>query len=167
MVSFLDQHEGRNTFELNRLIMLSKAKGPFPMFDYDRMVQTALREFERKIRSEVDRKFAEVLMAMQAGIVCKVPIIGGEWPPEDYPEVRAELKPRAIRALCCRKWFEFEAPMWAQPLPLTDDDCVALFNQPNERLHVVGEYGILLRSSGWHRENVRPFEKYCGAYYRL
>jgi hypothetical protein len=54
---------------------------------------------------------------------------------------------------------------WAQPLPLTREDCEALFNLPEARPHgreyLVGRYGLLLRDHGWHYHNAKPFEVFC------
>jgi hypothetical protein len=63
-----------------------------------------------------------------------------------------------MRALCAQKWFEYEAPLWAQPLPLRLEDCQALFNQPNRRLFPVGRYGIMLRGMDWDYRRAPPFE---------
>jgi hypothetical protein len=68
-----------------------------------------------------------------------------------------------VRAIAARKWFEFEAPRWAQPLPLSEDDCTACFNGPERwgRRFLTGKYGLRLRDALWHRENVPPFEVFC------
>jgi hypothetical protein len=115
-------------------------------------------EFERVVESQVEREFARAFKALQAGEACEIPIIGDPFPP---PQYRDGLKERAAWALRARKWFEFEAPLWAQPLPLKRDDCHALFNQPNRRLRPVGQYGIALRSMGWEYKRAIPFERYC------
>jgi hypothetical protein len=62
---------------------------------------------------------------------------------------RTVQKQLAVRALCATCWFETEAPPWALPLPLTFEDCVALFNGPHQgdrRSWLRGEYGLMLRS---------------------
>jgi hypothetical protein len=129
--------------------------------DYDRLLETAMREFERKVVSLVEREFERVCEAMQRGEECEIPVIGGEFLPPDY---RAGLQERVMRALCARRWFEFEAPLWAQPLPLRNEDCIACFNPPHPtygRRWLVGEYGVCLRSMDWHYERATPFEKFC------
>jgi hypothetical protein len=85
------------------------------MTDYDRLLETAMREFARGAESQVERAFER---ALQLGE--EIPWIGDAFPP---PQYRDDLKQVVIRALCARKWFEFEAPRWAQPLPLKLDDC--------------------------------------------
>src|SRR6516164_1917658 len=98
-------------------------KGGLPMSeyksDYDRILATAMGEFERVVESQVEREFARAFKALQAGEACEIPIIGDPFPP---PQYRDGLKERAAWALRARKWFEFEAPLWAQPLPLKRDD---------------------------------------------
>jgi hypothetical protein len=125
------------------------------MSDYDRLLETAMREFERKVVSLVEQKFELVAKRMQSGEECEIPIIGGKFPP---PEYRIDQKQRVMRALRAQKWFEYEAPLWAQPLPLRLEDCFALFNQPNRRLCPVGKYGILLREMDWNYRLAKPFE---------
>jgi hypothetical protein len=123
--------------------------------DYERLLQSALREFETTVEAIVEREFAAAFDRMRQGERCEVPIIGGAWPPPEYREGR---QARAMRALRARKWFEYETPLWAQPLPLSQDECVALFNQPNQRLGPVANYGTMLRSCGWDLSCVMPFE---------
>jgi hypothetical protein len=125
------------------------------MSDYDRLLKTAMREFKREVEVEqqVERAFER---ALQLGE--EIPWIGDAFPP---PEYRGGLKERVIRALCARRWFEFEAPKWAQPLPLKLNDCHRLFNQPNRRLVPVGKYGIRLRGMGWDLQRAPPFEVFC------
>ena len=75
-----------------------------------------------------------------------------------------ELEELVVRALCACKWFEGEAAPWAQPLPLTQKDCVACFNLgPGDHRRAVarGEYGLYLRGLGWHYQRARPFEVQC------
>jgi hypothetical protein len=100
--------------------------------------------YERKVASLVEPKLIARLDMMQPGD--EIPIIGGmfadyerlakEEPHIKFPtgqEYRADLQGRIMRAMAARKWFEFEAPRWAQPLPLSEDDCTACFNEPGER----------------------------------
>jgi hypothetical protein len=132
--------------------------------DYDRLLETVMREFEREVEQVVERKFAHVFAALQAGEEVEIPVIRR---PEEYWE-RDDLQARVVRALCCRKWFEFEGPRWAQPLPLKEDDCIALFNLPEPRWGrhwLVGEYGRHLRRLGWHYQRAIPFEKFCAQKY--
>jgi hypothetical protein len=123
--------------------------------DYGRVLETAMREFERGVERHVDREFERALKAMAAGDTCEIPFIGGEWPP---PEYRDGLKERVIRALCARHWFRFEAPIWAGELPLTQKDCNRMINQPDRRRSLVGAYGDYLRTHHWHYQQVYTFE---------
>jgi hypothetical protein len=126
--------------------------------------------FERMIERMVEREFNNLRALPDA--VCEVPFIGG--PPFDHygqfnphlpPEQHADLRQRVLRALRARRWFEFEAPPWAQPLPLKLEDCYALFNDPPHRGKIrpalVGEYGICLRGMDWRLEYAPPFEEFC------
>ena len=78
------------------------------MSDYDRLLETAMREFERKVGSLVEQKFELVAKRLQSGEECEIPVIGGKFPP---PEYRIDQKQRVMRALCAQKWFEYEAPL--------------------------------------------------------
>ena len=125
------------------------------MSDYAKLLETSMREFERGVEQQVERAFEAVRPGDE------VPIIGGEWPP---PEYRGDLKQRVAQALRARKWFELEAPKWAQPLPLSFEDCLARFNGPNrnsQRGWLVGEYGKLMRGRQWEFQHAPPFEEFC------
>src|SRR4051812_28003736 len=119
---------------------------------YEQLLQVSMAAFERQIMGQVDLTFERAFKALQSGAEIEIPIIGGEWPPPEYPAERAKLKSRALKALCAREWFTHEAPKWAEPLPLKLVDCHALFNgehRNNRRSRLVGEYGIQLRGMGW------------------
>jgi hypothetical protein len=122
--------------------------------NYEHLLQSALREFEAKVGNLVEAEFERAHAAMREGGSCEVPIIGGDWAQGDEDE----LQQHAMQALKCRKWFEFEAPLWCQPLPLTENACVALFNQPNRRLNPIGRYGRMLRGLRWRYETAMRFE---------
>jgi hypothetical protein len=128
--------------------------------DYDRLLQFALREFERKVGSIVEREFAYAreLRAMATCETVEVPIIGGDWTQGRNED---ELQRLARQALRAREWFLFEAPRWAQCLPITLDDCRMWNVHPNRRLRPVGWYGILLRSRDWDFSDAPPFEQFC------
>jgi hypothetical protein len=131
------------------------------MDDYDRLLKNSMQEFERKVEREVDELF-EAARALPDG-ACEVPWIGGTYFPHAPREELAPLKQRVVRARCAQHWFEFEAPRWAQPLPLRLKDCRALYNQPNRRLMPVGKYGEVLRAMDWHYERASPFEVFYSA----
>jgi|SRR5262249_25899891 len=146
-------------FELHVKELCVAAFGQRPREDYSQLLKKSLLEFRRKVEHEVDEVF-EALCAL-ADDVYEIPWIGGTYPPRAPREKLVPLKQRVVRARCAQCWFEFEAPRWAQPLPLRLKDCQALYNQPNRRLRPVGEYGELLRALGWHLERARPFEVFC------
>jgi|SRR5262245_26256134 len=137
--------------------------------NYQRLLESCLREFEREVEQTVAREFVRMHEALRAGEECEIPVIGGEWPPESYrtAEYFSELQQRVVRALIARKWAEFELPRWALPLPLREEECIELINSPESWTQRWGrswlrvEYSRHLRSLGWHLENVRPFEKFC------
>src|SRR5262245_30258872 len=132
--------------------------------NYDRLLRTCMQEFERIVAQTVARKFEHVLKALQAGEeVGEIPVIGDKFPPPEYrtAEYFTGLQAKVVRALCARKWFEFEGPRWAQPLPLKEDDCIALLNTPEPRWGrhwLVCEYGRHLRGYDWHYQRAIPFE---------
>jgi hypothetical protein len=137
------------------------------MSSYDRMLKTNLAEFEREVVKTVARKFERVLEVLRTGEDVKVPVIDDEFPPERYrtPEYFTELQAKVVRALVCRKWFQYEAPAWAWPLPITAEDCYARCNTPGEppygRNFLVGKYGLELRSAEWDLERAPRFEVFC------
>jgi hypothetical protein len=137
------------------------------MSAYDRMLKTNLAEFERNIKQTVARKFEQVFRALQAGEDVRIPIIDDEFPPEKYRTAKyyEELQAKLVRALVCRKWFQYEAPAWAWPLPITAEDCYTRCNAPGEppygRNFLVGKYGLELRSAEWDLDRVRKFEIFC------
>jgi hypothetical protein len=134
---------------------------------YDRILAANLRDYEREIARTVERKFTRMLEAIQAGEEVEIPVIDEELAPPEYrtPEYYDELQATAVRACVCRKWFEYESPRWAWPLPLTREDCLARCNtpeaRPHSRAHLVGQYGLLLREFRWHYERAKPFEVFC------
>jgi hypothetical protein len=133
--------------------------------DYNRLLQTAMREFEKEVVQQVEAEFARVL-AKGAQPDEEIPFIGGEFPP---PQYRDGLKERVMRALLAQKWFEFEAPRWAWPLPIREEDSLARRNaeerwqnpRQDHRYRIVADYAESLRGLGWHYERILPFEIYC------
>jgi hypothetical protein len=138
---------------------------------YDRILAANLRDFESNIKQTVGRQFSRMLEAFQAGEETKIPIIGGELPPPEYrtPEYFDELQATIVRALCTQKWSEYETPSWVNPLPLKEEDCIALLNIPEaqrwDRHWLRSEYGRHLRSLSWHYQRAIPFEKFCAQKY--
>jgi hypothetical protein len=132
------------------------------MSNYERLLETAMREVERSVVRQVEREF-EARRKLPDDI-CEVPFIDGKYNPHAPPGEHAALKQRVIAALRCRKWFELEAPLWAQPLPLKLDDCHALLNGPNrndQRLTLVSRYGQELMGMAWDYQRAPRFEVYC------
>jgi hypothetical protein len=123
--------------------------------DYDRLLKSSMLAFERAIVDQVEHEFS--LLPPGA---CETP-----WLDEEFFSVgRVALKQLVIKALCARRWFEFEAPRWAPPLPLKRNDCVALYNgvhRGNQRSMLVGQYGTKLRSMHWDYERAPAFENFC------
>jgi hypothetical protein len=131
------------------------------MDDYNRILETCLREYQVEVERRAGHELALVLAAMAAGETCEVPIIGGPFPPEEH---RAGLKAWMVKALCCQKWAEFEIGRWAPPLPLRLVDCQRYFNPPFElygRHWLLGRYGLLLRGMLWDYHRAPPWELFC------
>src|SRR6516164_1201873 len=102
------------------------------MVNYDRMIENAMQEFQREVEQTVARKFARVLEQLQAGEeVGGIPVIDDAWAPSSLRTVEYfnEQQARVVRALCARKRFSYQAPVWAPPLPLTEQGCIDLLNQ--------------------------------------
>jgi hypothetical protein len=143
------------------------------MFNYDRLLQTAMKEFEAGVVRLVEREF-EKLRALPDNVAA-IPFIGGmpytneQFDPHAPPEELAELKALVAQALRARKWFEFEAPAWAQPLPLTYEDCIRGFNirgagpDWSRRFDLISRYSKDLRAFRWQYQRVLPFEEFCAA----
>jgi hypothetical protein len=121
-----------------------------------RLSDIAEKEYERVIRRLVEQKFD----AIRGRTDVELPWIADPY----YPEQHDILQRRVLQALRCRRWFESEAPPWAQPLPLSFDDCVARFHIPHrgsQRGWLTGEYGKLMRGMNWNYERAPPFEMHC------
>jgi hypothetical protein len=148
------------------------------MSEYDRQLRTILQEYETTVAQTVMNKFARVLDALARGEgPDEIPVIGGEWAPEEErtPKYFEKLQQRVVRALVARCGFKYEAPAWAQPLPLTEADCVARYNAPEarewnrrdyDRAYLVGRYGMALRGCGWDPGCIVPFEVFCADHLR-
>jgi hypothetical protein len=131
--------------------------------DYEGLLQFALREFERKVGSIVEREFAYAReLRARHGEVCEVPIIGGEW---RQCRSEDELQRLARQALRAQEWFLMEAPRWAQCLPLSLEACRSWDIAPNRRFRPVGAYARLLRGRDWDFSNAPPFEQFCADYH--
>lgn len=123
---------------------------------YEQMLETALRELEHLVVDQVEREFEAL-----PDNADELPLIGGE--PFCYFD-RATQKKAAVAALLAKQWFEYEAPKWAQPLPLTAEACYARFNGPHQRdlrARLVGEYGLRLREARWDLQLAPKFEVFC------
>jgi hypothetical protein len=143
------------------------------MFNYDRLLQTAMREFESGIIRLVEREF-EALRALPDDVAA-IPFIGEmpytneQFNPHAPAEELAALKALVAQALRAQKWFEFEAPAWAQPLPLRFEECVQLNRLYGDgvgpdwtrRFGLISRYAQDLRSLRWRYERMLPFEQYC------
>jgi len=128
--------------------------------DYDRLLKISMQEFKRKVEPEVDEVF-EAARALP-GDVCEIPWIGGTYRPHAPAEELVPLKQRVVRARCARHWFEWEAPRWAQPLPLRVKDYRALYGQPHRpRFAPVAHYAESLRGLDWYYQRAYPFEDFC------
>jgi hypothetical protein len=137
------------------------ARGLGPRPDYAQLLEGYMSEYKRAIEPQVERLF-EALRALPDE-VAEVPFIGGSYHPHAPREEHVGWIYEVTDALCCRRWFAFEAPRWAQPLPLREKDCIALFNLPwpTQRLIHVGNYGMALRALGWRYWNAQPWERFC------
>ena len=113
----------------------------------------------RRLRSNGARRQVErALAGLPDNPDAPLPWIG------HFPHERTTQKRVVIAALCAVRWFELEAPPWAQPLPLKAEDGYALFNgshQGNRRSHLRGEYGLMLRGMWWDVARAPPFEVFC------
>ena len=125
------------------------------MSDYDRHLKTCMEEFERNVVHQVEREFEAARKLPGADV--KIPFIDGKFNPHAPPEELAVLKQRVCRALCARKRFEFEAPLFCQPLPLCERERVQMNGNRNLRLGIVANYAMGLQSMDWHYERAVPF----------
>jgi hypothetical protein len=127
----------------------------------DKLQEVSEREFEREIARLVEREF-ELRRALPNHISA-TPWTNEAFDPHASPEELVEVKAREVRALLARKWFEQEAPPWAQPLPLRYDRMIVLLNQfrpGNWRPRLVAEYAQRLRASEWHIQRAQRFEEF-------
>ena len=123
----------------------------------DRLQEASAQELERALARRVKHLFE---VALQSG-AREVPVIGGPLAP---PKEQTEQMRLVVQALLARKWFEHEAPPWAQPLPLGVAECNDLFNgvnRGNRRCWLRGGYGIHLWWLNWETKYAQPFELFC------
>lgn len=119
----------------------------------DRLTTISEREFELAIEQAVECEFE----ARLASGVTKLPWIDGALDPEQ----QAEQKQRVIRALLARRWFEREeAPPWAVPLPLNEQERGQLYMTGSPQLAVLASYAGMLWGMHWHFERAPSFFDY-------
>jgi hypothetical protein len=125
----------------------------------DQLMEVCRREFERQVAQAFE------IARNQPIVSCEIPIIGSlrayEYSPHAPWQQTYVLERFAVKALLAQKWFEDEAPKWAQPLPLTEEDCVALLQTRDRRPNLRGKYGQLLRELQWELTYVTLFEVFC------
>jgi hypothetical protein len=69
----------------------------YPRVDgYERLLKTAMAEFECEVRRLVEREIEPLLKTAQPGD--EIPYIGGRFPPREFPEAWAEVPMRVGRA---------------------------------------------------------------------
>jgi hypothetical protein len=124
-----------------------------------RLLQACTSEFEQQVADMFEARRNQPIT------LCEIPIIGSirghEYSPHAPRQQTYVLERLAVKALLAQKWFEDEAPKWAQPLPLTEEDCVALLQTRDRRPNLRGNYGRLLRELQWEYRNAKPFELFC------
>jgi hypothetical protein len=138
-----------------------------------RLTEICEAEFEREVerlversRPGFEREIAAVFEAArtQPCVLCEIPIVGAVqgFVYSPHASQHRDLEKLIVQAMCARKWFEFEAPPWAQPLPLSEEDCVACFNCGGDRrAALVGHYARTLRGMHWAYKLAPPFELHC------
>jgi hypothetical protein len=90
-------------------------------------------------------------------VSAEIPVIGGRYFPSLGDEQVLLLLPRICAALCARKRFRWDAPLWAPVLPLTWEACQELEDDDDPRLNLVGLFGGSLRGTGWDYDGHPPF----------
>ena len=124
----------------------------------ERLVEQHRPEFEHLVRCAFDTN------RNQPRAPCDVlPIVGMvrdlRYDPHASWQSHRELEALVVQALCCRKWFECEAAPWANPLPLTPEECIACYNRGGDRRSsLVGNYAEILRGRHWQYHGITPFE---------
>jgi hypothetical protein len=97
----------------------------------------------------------------------EIPIIGMlphyDYDPTAPREEHVELKAMVARAICARKWFEFEAPAYCQPLPISEVERLTLTNSLPYYRNVVANYVSELRGAGWHVDHAKNFLDFYAA----
>ena len=127
----------------------------------ERLVEQCRFAYEREVREAF-----EANRARPCALCDVMPIIGGmrgfQYNPHASRQSHRDLEALVVQALLARKWFEYEAPLWAQPLPLTEEDCAACFNRGGDRRSsLVGNYARRLREMWWDYRLATPFEVFC------
>jgi hypothetical protein len=76
-------------------------------------------------------------------------------------EYAAESRRRTLAAIKARKQFDKHKPDWAPQLPLRKDECEALQRNPDNRIKLVGYYGLSQRGVYWSFPRHPSFVKYA------
>src|SRR5262245_7147450 len=123
--------------------------------DNEKLRELCGDEFARALSRHVLREF-EAKRALPDD-VAEIPYIGGTYRPHAPLEKHAALRARVGQPLFARQWHEYDAPPWAQPLPLSIKECQPLFNSTEYRLQVLARYAMQLRLTDWDIRHAKPF----------
>ena len=131
----------------------------------DRVLEISAAEFECGAKRLVAKLFEANRISPNPSR--EIPVIswmrGFDYDPHGSRQDHARLEELVVKAVLARKWFEGEAPRWMQPLPLSEDERVALNGGADRRLAVVANYGMTLQSLGWNIERAPSFMDYYAA----
>jgi hypothetical protein len=92
--------------------------------------------------------------------ISEVPFIGGAYCPRAKRAAHADLKRQVRAALCAHALHDLSAPHWAQHLPLREHECIELKRDADNKLKLVGYFGLSLRRCDWD-ERHPLFAEFC------
>jgi hypothetical protein len=125
----------------------------------DKFIELCGHEFERGLVRHVQKVF-EAKRGWPYEFA-ETPWLGGPYRPRAPRAQYAETMISVCRALAARERFDAEAPSWAQKigLPLREDECLLMCEDPDQRIRLLGHYGLDLRMKNWRAGTYSPFDE--------
>jgi len=122
----------------------------------DDLTQLCAREFARHIDELLQKNRIETYSPGEEWV--ETPVVGLFHRLQDEAAMAA-LKELDRRALAARERFKTDGPAWAQPLPLSWDDCCRLAGAGG-RMELLGNYAASLLGSKWDAAHP-SFGRFC------
>jgi len=113
-------------------------------------VQICAANFERHVDN--------LVAAHRRGLIYVTsPVFDGALSVNDIPKLRILVR-KALRA---RAWWKKYGPVWAQPLPISDLECIHLSWSDNLSMHLLEMYALSLQGRDYEFLGHPGFFRYC------